>query len=223
MFGVVAALFDEVYEVISQLEPSREGGTPHYVGTIAGRDVKLFLCRPGFQRKKEFANWVSSNHFEALINIGFAGALLPEFAIGDICRAAPLRGDSTAEGLKIAKASRPIFGMDEKLDLHYKTGAQLVDMESHAIADFLKKSNIKVDVFFIKIVGDILGDESYLHREVDLRGYFSSFGFFRKLKIVLKAGPMNFLAMYRKKRFLQKRLNQALVDFVSGRQAEGVR
>ncbi len=220
MFGIVIALYDEAYELFPLLRREKIDGVSQYIGSLSGQKASLFLCKPGVRRKREFIKWMEQHPFTHIVNIGLAGALRPGFAAGDICHV-HLPDQTSArqkDSICIVSAGAPVFTPEEKTELYLSTQADLVDMESQIIEKTLQEKKPGLARSYLKIVGDIFGDEAYLASEQQMRRYFSTFGFLNRLNIIMKSGPITFFHLYRKKRFLQKRIKQALFDTLGGLQ-----
>lgn len=232
MVAIVAALFDEVSELVNRLVIDKSSQPTHYRGKIGGVEVALLLVRPGFRKKKEFRRFMMSAPFERLINIGFAGALKPSLQLAEICPiskvipqeslSAKTKGPplllgipgAPESGFCIVEASKPVFSFDDKEELHLRSRADLVDMESAELLRqlaLLKKEGLTLQPEIIKIVGDAMADEKFLEKEELMRPFFSTFGWSNQLKIALKTGPA-FFPLYFRKRKLQRTLYSALLE-----------
>jgi len=226
MVAVVAALFDETWELIRRLEIDKSSPVTHYRGKISGVEIALLLVKPGFRKKKEFLRWLQSGRFERLINIGLAGALRNDLSLGHVCPIGrvshgkhlfelPQSHQRAPEGaFHVIQTDSPVFSYDEKEDLRLRSGADLVDMESGTLLELTTRPDQNKDELqpeIIKIIGDAMGDERFLGREQAFRGWFSTFGWRHKLKIAREVG-LSFFPLYFRKRKLQRIIFSALLN-----------
>ncbi len=228
MIGIVAALHEEVYEVISPLSFTKTEGIYHYTGDLFGKKVSLYLCGAGLKRKNKFIRWYTQFHFDYLINIGFAGALRSGYKAGDVLVISRVKQDGNKRvydlppilnyyvNCDISSSKEPIFSLEDKEELYYKTNCELVDMESYPLMEILtsvKGGKNKIDLkklILLKIVGDAAEDALHLKEEVLMRSFFKRKHLLQKLSILKRMKIANFWFLYKRKRSLQKALSKEL-------------
>jgi len=224
MVAITCALYDEAYEVIRLLKKTKIDGVPHYVGKLLDEDISLFLTKPGFKKKSQFRRWLKLYDFDFIIHTGFAGALKPHFAVGELCHIhtishsnqnkefqTPDTKNNSITTHKIVTAKKPVITINEKEDLAHKENASFVDMELWNLFNFVKSENIITPILPVKIIGDLVGEDEFLEKEIIFRPYFSSRNWKIKLQIIFTLG-LGFIPLYKRKRFLQKTLLARLKD-----------
>lgn len=227
MIGITAALYDEGYEVIRNLQYEKRSGIGAYYGEVSGKPVSFFLTRPGIKKKTKLIQWIRNHRFECIINTGFAGALRPGFQIGDILHpdviiqsekpGVSIHPEKSVNPLVLYTSSRPVLTTDEKEYYRQKYTADLVDMEAYIFHDLIGRSGYNRKIRFVKIIGDRFGDESLMQKEIFFRNFFSSDKRFfqnarNKLKIIAETGIFASYQLYRHKRYLQKVLWQTISE-----------
>ena len=239
MVGILIALYEESQRLLPELSFCRIDGVGQYNGFLRGIPVSVHLCGPGIKKRSLLFKWLRQHKFSFILNIGYAGALTPEFQLGESCKIDVLvktkkddidlileKSKTKERKIKERKAEKQkktrllttnttVFGYDEKEDLFLRTACSLVDMEAYRIAEVLKESGFHLGRFtVIKIIGDLPGDALYLRNEKIFRNFFSSRSLLTKLKIVFNAGLNDSWFLYQRKKFLQKRLELVTEDFL---------
>ena len=98
-----------------------------------------------------------------MLTCGFAGALAPTLAIGDVIfehADEPLRQKLEGAGAKQAKmfcADRMVVTASDKQDLQRETGADAVEMESAAIHALCREQGIPCAT--IRVISDLAGED----------------------------------------------------------------
>lgn len=116
-------------------------------GTIAGRSVAWAVCGVGAAAAAAATRTLIAGHRpEAVVTAGFAGGLDPLLSRGDVVLPARVVTEEDPRGIALAgvpaDARRPVLVTVDglvstaaaKRELAARTGAQLVDMETHAVA-----------------------------------------------------------------------------------------
>ncbi len=229
MIGIVTALYDEAREIIPSLDYRKTDGIGAYYGVFAGKPVSLYLTRPGIPKKSQFVRWINSHPWESIINIGFAGAAKPWYRNGDILRITEVRDkNGTVFPLPITPeikntvlytSPRTVFLDDDKEDIAARFHAHVIDMEGALFLDLIHRAGFTNPVAIIKIVGDSMGSQNLMEKEISFRSFFSPIpgrwdNFQNKIQIIWETGIINSMRLYRHKRFLQKRYASALEEFL---------
>jgi len=92
---------------------------------------------------------------QLVVAAGFAGALTPEFQIGDVVCNEPPR--TAGRQARFATASEVLATVAEKQAFQQKTGADIVDMETDAIQEVCAVAHIPVVAF--RVISDGAGDD----------------------------------------------------------------
>jgi len=168
-----------------------------------------------------------------ILNIGFCGALTSKFAPGDLCfigsvvtppqfeqksvkqpprfSLATPPGNQQKTPFTLATVKNPVFTTEEKNDLYFQTGAELVDMEGAILCQVMKDLNIDHPFTMIKITGDLPGEGELFIKEQKMRNFFSTRSLIKKFFIIIKSGTA-FFTLYKRKRTLQKILYQTVLE-----------
>ncbi len=171
MIAVTFALPQESRNFIRALEQKRRCGPgPNWMGNLGGTAVLVSHTGVGAGRAAVSIDaLLETNRPQLLINAGFAGALDPSLAVGDLiigtsesglvdkCRAAFPRAFKGAEHPRIhfgLLTTQPnvVESIDAKADLAKATGALGVDMES-AIAQ-AACAHARVPFLAVRVVSD---------------------------------------------------------------------
>ncbi len=224
MTGLLVALYEEAELIIRELSFHRVHSIAQYNGFVKGRPVSLHLCGPGIQKKSHIFKWLKQHKFERIVNIGYAGALVPGFSIGELCQVSRLSMLSEEDivlnkksGEYMVTTNEVIFSYDEKKKLFLRTQAKLVDMEGYSLARILIEAGFalsKLEVF--KLIGDLAGDAPYLYKEVKFRNFFTSKRLWQTTAKVASTGLFDSWLLYRRKKFLQKKLFNHILKYMEG-------
>jgi len=224
MVAVIAALYDEVFLLLRELKYTKIDGIPQYTGKINDVSVALYLCKPAAPKIAKLQKFMKQHPFRFYVNAGFAGSLVTKFEYGDPVFAKkvgsfqkenfflkPEKMKNLFEAHNLVTVNQPVFSLEEKEDTYFLSKAEIVDMEAHRLLKASSDIGIKLDKWrILKIIGDMPGDEYFLQKEVAFRDFFSSHGFFKKLKIVRNTGIRTSWFLYKRKKFLQKKLYDSL-------------
>ena len=161
--GIVAALSIEVGDLIDRLHRIRKyhsASVPLIEGEYAGRIVVVAVGGPGRSAAYRAADLLVAGHQPRwLISAGFAGALNPDFARNDVVlpheivdpehHRIPVAVPETLASEKgclrgrLLTVDRIIFNPEEKQELLRSYDADLVDMESSAVAALCSQKLIR--------------------------------------------------------------------------------
>ena len=154
--GIVAALSMEVGYLVDRLHRVRKyhaAALPVVEGELGGKIVAIAIGGMGRDAARRAAGLLIDGHRPSwMISAGFAGALHPELKRNDLVLPEevidlegrripievpePLRRAATPLRGRLLTVDRVIFGSAEKRELRQTTGADLLDMETSAIAEF---------------------------------------------------------------------------------------
>ncbi|MFO0959964.1 MAG: nucleoside phosphorylase [Isosphaeraceae bacterium] len=170
--GLVVALPIEVAPLLVRLENSRKYrgvGQAIIEGEIQGRVLAIALTGPGRLAASRGTRTLLDGHRPRwVISAGFAGALNPQFRRGDLAvpveivdelggRIAldvkhPDSGPDAPRSGRLLTVDRIIRTAGEKAELHAKSGADLVDMETWAVAELCGHRGVRF--LSVRIVSD---------------------------------------------------------------------
>jgi adenosylhomocysteine nucleosidase len=186
--GVVAALRLELDPLLEKMDRVKKytGGDFTFRGGFL-KDIRVATVEAGAgnKRAERAAHALIDAHKpEWMLSIGFAGGLTDELQIGDVVVANRIvdtaaAADDDEAGLKInfkmqpdpkrglyvgtlATAAHIVRTADEKRELHQRTGAMAVDMESLAVAQACRERKVK----FLAVRGITDDNRSDLPTEV---------------------------------------------------------
>ena len=225
MVGVVIALFDEAYEFIKHAEFQKTKDIPVYILQSLQNEIVIFLCGPGFRKKKELSTLISLYEIKTILHAGFAGSLAEDIQCGEILTIVscvdtvnkklyklnvwPVDG---ARQIHLVTVHKPVFDAIEKNELHAAFKADAVDMETARLAGFLQNEFPQVALYALKLAGENDTDERYLKNEIHFRSFFSTRSLWKKTRIILKTGVLNACFIYKRKRFLQKKIYKVVLQ-----------
>jgi adenosylhomocysteine nucleosidase len=150
-----------------------DGAVVHQ-GEVSGRGVVWCVGGVGRERAARAARLLIQGHHPRLVvSAGFAGGLAPTLPRGKAVQssrsiveqgaeAVSLATGSTHKALTILTVDRIVDGVEAKRDLFTATGAEIVDMETHAVA--VEASREGLPCASVRVVSDDAGQD--LPREV---------------------------------------------------------
>lgn len=163
--AVVAAVEVEASDLVKTWD--LRGRAPYFEGSVSGRSVTLTLTGVGGLRAlAAMERWVLPRRPSALLSVGFAGALAADLAEGQTVE--PL-GVSHVEGGRALRLDGPcpspteaaaeLLSVDQlaatpeaKHALHRRSGARLVDMETHALAECCLRH--RLPMYSVRVISD---------------------------------------------------------------------
>ena len=234
MVGIIIALYEEGYELIKHLSFTKINNIPQYIGTINNIPVSLILVSPGIFKPNKLKQWIELHSFDKIINIGLAGSLIEQLNIGNtfiINKCVTTVIDKSKKHTLITEilnttqihipeatlytASKPIFTSDEKYEIYVKSNAIIVDMELYKLIMIIRQTSFPIsNLVSIKIVGDTFIDHTYLNNEIIFRPFFTTKSNIIKIKIIIKMGIFSFIKIYKRKRYLQKKILHELLPLI---------
>ncbi|MEM8824855.1 MAG: phosphorylase [Pseudomonadota bacterium] len=121
------------------------------------RDRAIFVASGSSARRAaEQAEDIVASGVAALVSFGIAGALDPALQVGDVVRASRVASETSTFGEAngpLVWGSEAIIGDPaEKAALHRRTGAAIVDLESHGVAAAADRAGLPF--FVIRAVSD---------------------------------------------------------------------
>ena len=170
--GIVAALGIEVAPFLARLGNVRKYSTDRHSvveGELAGKLVTVILSGPGRKAARKAANLLIAGHRPRwLVSAGFGGALDPSLKRDDLLfgtevvdpegasMAIPIgRPDDPGSGVRsgrIVTVDAIVRTAQDKAALRDRTGADVVDMETSAVATVCREKDIRFVA--IRVVSD---------------------------------------------------------------------
>ena len=170
--GVVAALPIEVGPFLAKLKEVRKyAGARHTVheGFCGEQLISLIITGPGRMAARRGAEILIGGHRPKwLVSTGFAGALVADLKRNTIVipnriimeSRDSIRIDYPSESLVVLPSNHStlvtvdhiVRTATEKNQLHHTTGAELVDMETHAVAEIAADRGIRF--FSLRVISD---------------------------------------------------------------------
>ncbi len=168
--GLVVALLEELKPVAARLGLHAPPGVVVH-GSFAGQDLSALISGIGRERAASTAQRLMTEHgCTVLLTVGFAGALDPELAVGQVVlvESAAHEGEPPLAGLLPAAgpypwrrgacltAPAPLYTAEEKAAAHQRTGAAVVDTETAAVAAVAHDHG--VPWIGVRVVSDAAGE-----------------------------------------------------------------
>ncbi len=176
MTGILIATKSEAAFLLNDLAPAKKDGIFHYRGNISGKNAALYLTRPGVAAKEQLRRFLRLYTFERIISTGACGNLTSELKRLDVVRIANAAYPGkkniilTQTGRTAVSIEHLVTADSVKADLRAQTGADVVDMETYAIAAIMaEKEFAQLPLTAIRVVDDLPGEENYLTKEKMLR------------------------------------------------------
>lgn len=221
MVAILTALYDEAYELIRHFEPEKSGNLKYYRGSIRGAAVVVYLTSPGIRYSGRLQKFLELMNPGRIILTGFAGALNSNLPCGAICNINSILNNNTtihlgtqSDGYSIFSVPQPVITTEERQTLAENIDADLVDMEAGKLYQLLQSIGMTGKLKICKIIGDTFSDENFLIEEIEFRNFFSSRSNHDKWRIIKKTGILSSLNIYKRKRFLQKKLYRAMNELI---------
>jgi nucleoside phosphorylase len=176
MTGILIATKSEAAFFLKHLSPVKKDGIYHYRGSISGKNTALYLTRPGVAAKEQLRRFLRLYTFERVVSTGACGNLTSELKRHDVVPIANA-AHPAKKNIVIAQTGRTAVSVEHlvttdnaKADLRAQTGADIIDMETYAIAEIMaEKEFAKLPFTAIRVVDDLPGEENYLIKEKMLR------------------------------------------------------
>jgi len=176
MIGLLAATRTELAKILPAFATAKKEGIHHYIGTLRGRAAAIYLTRPGVASREQLRRFLRLYPFEWVLSTGACANLtstlahLDRVAIGEVCAPGKPNIVLQSEGKRAVSVERLVLTDAAKSDLHYTTGADVLDMESYTIAAVLQENEFShIRLRCVRVVDDLPGEENYLTREKELR------------------------------------------------------
>lgn len=176
MIALLAATRTELAKILPAFATAKKEGIHHYVGSLSGRAAAIYLTRPGVASREQLRRFLRLYPFDLVLSTGACANLtnththLDRVAIGEAC--APDKPDIVlqSKGKRAVSVARLVLTDAAKADLHYTTGADILDMETYTIAAVLQENEFAhIRLRCVRVVDDLPGEEDYLVREKALR------------------------------------------------------
>ncbi|HRP67907.1 MAG TPA: hypothetical protein PLY93_00025 [Turneriella sp.] len=176
MIGILVATKNEAYFFLRYLTPVKKEGIYHYRGAIDGKKIALYLTRPGIAAKEQLRRFLRLYSWQKIISTGACANLTSALKQRDVVRIGTAKAISKPTLFiphgEYTVVSAPVLVTDDstKADIYRRTQADVLDMETYAIAAILSESEFnKIPWCAVRVVDDTPGEEKYLYKERMLR------------------------------------------------------
>ncbi|RLS78947.1 MAG: nucleoside phosphorylase [Planctomycetota bacterium] len=165
--GIVFAVpieADAFERLASNAVATQADGATIHEGLVAGRRVAWCVAGVGRAAATRAARLLVDGHRpRLLVSAGFAGGLDPALGRGGVVWPTrvltddarvplPLADVAAHEPVTIVTVDRIVGTTEEKAELFARTGAQIVDMETHAVADVARETGLPCAA--VRVVSD---------------------------------------------------------------------
>lgn len=176
MILILAATRGEARLLLKYLDPVKKDGVYHFRGNIGGQNAALYLTRPGVDSPAGVRRFLRLYKPDLVISTGACASLTSELA-----RYAPVKiteitapGEGLVQlgpgGLRSVTVQHLVTDDKTKAGLRQQTGADVLDMESYALAKIFQEQEFAaLQTVIVRVVDDLPGEESYLEQEKKLR------------------------------------------------------
>lgn len=165
----VAIEADAFVRLATDVVATRADDATIHEGLVAGRRVAWSVAGAGRVAAARAARLLVEGHRpRLLVSAGFAGGLDPAIRRGEVVRPSraiaedgtmplQLAGVTPAEPTTIVTVGRIVGTTEEKAALFARSGARLVDMETHAVAEVARAAGLPCAV--LRVVSDDAGQQ----------------------------------------------------------------
>lgn len=174
--AILLATRNEASAILRHLSAVKDSGIFHFRGILAGRNVALYITRPGVASKEQVRRFLRLYGYDRVILAGSCASLSAAFTHLQTVRiaqaVAPGEKALTLAGSGVRSVSVRHLVADDagKADLRAQTGADILDMETHTLAQLLCEAEFSSLPFAaLRVVDDLAGEENYLQKERALR------------------------------------------------------
>lgn len=215
---ILAATRVEARFLLKHLSPVKKDGVYHFRGRIDGKNAALYLTRPGVDSPAGVRRFLRLYKPDLVIATGTCASLTSEFghlqAVTITGVTAPGQGYITVgSGGKKCVSVRHLVADDKtKADLRQQTGADVLDMESYALAKiFSEQEFAALQTQFVRVVDDLPNEENYLKQEKRLRELtmLTPSGKL-KWREIFRFGPWDYLYILRRRRVVARAVFQVV-------------
>ena len=192
--GIVLAMGIEAGALLDRMQQTRTtqgNGFKYHRGLLCGNNYVLVESGIGYEKALAATDNLASVFFPGrIISAGFAGALDPQMGRNAIYWPSQILHGN--QSMKIPGASHPqtlvtaghvVDTVEKKRQLREATGADLVDMESFAVAEYCREKRISFQS--LRVVLDLADEE--LPREINRITSPQSQGYARKFGLIAGA------------------------------------
>jgi len=162
VIGILVATRAEAQILLKKSYGFKKDGIYHFRTKLAGRETAIYLTRPGIPAKEQMRRFLRLYQFEAIISTGTAASLTAEFKHLDIVEVTDM--------VRVATVSHLVTRDSDKAEIHSRTKAALLDMETETIQAIFSESEFRaLKLCILRLVDDLPGEENYLEKEKLLR------------------------------------------------------
>jgi len=174
--AIILATRNEASGLLRHLSAVKDSGIFHYRGTLAERNVALYITRPGIASKEQVRRFLRLHKYDRVILAGSAASLSAAFIHLQTVRVAQAVSPGEKiltladSGIRAVSVRHLVTDDADKADLRAQTGADILDMETYSMAQILAEAEfVSVPFIVTRVIDDLAGEENYLHKERALR------------------------------------------------------
>lgn len=225
MTAIILATRNEAARLLQGLSAVKDSGIFHYRGTLADRNVVLYITRPGIASKEQVRRFLRLHKYDSVILSGSCASLSAAFTHLQAVRIAQAASPGektftlTGSGVRAVSVRHLVVDDASKADLRAQTGADILDMETHTLAQLLSEAEFASLPFVaVRVIDDLAGEENYLQkeralREMTLRIPTGRAGF----ADILRFGVWDFLRITLRRHRVAAAIQRAVVAQLSGK------
>ncbi len=176
MIALFAANRAEAHFFLKTLRGVKTAGIYHYRGSFAGKEVALFLTRPGVASREQVRRFLRLHRFDAIISCGAAASLTAELTrlqqvlVGAVVKPGEKVITIATGKHKCVTVGHLVADDASKALLRETSGADILDMETYTLAEIAaEKEFAKIPFYALRVVDDLPGEQKYLQKEQMLR------------------------------------------------------
>lgn len=176
MIAVLVATRTEARHLLRHMAAVKREGIFHYRGSLAGKPAALFLTRPGVASREQLRRFLRLYTTDLVIAAGACGSLTGELRpLQAVQIAAVTNADRQwiqlpGGTVRCVSVDHLVASDEQKQLLRERTGADVIDMETWAVASVLREYEFASRRFLaVRIVDDLPGDQLWLAKEQRLR------------------------------------------------------
>jgi nucleoside phosphorylase len=223
--AIILATRNEASRLLPGLSAVKDSGIFHYRGTLADRNVVLYITRPGVASKEQVRRFLRLYKYDRAILAGSCASLSAALTHLQTVRVAQAvsPGEKTFtladSGVRAVSVRHLVVDDASKADLRAQTGADILDMETHTLAQLFSEAEFAALPFAaVRVIDDLAGEEKYLQkeralREMTLRTPTGRAGF----TDILRLGLWDFALIMLRRRRVAAAIQRAVVAQLSGK------
>lgn len=224
MTAILIATRNEAAGLRRRFSAVKDHGIFHFRGTLAGRNVALYITRAGVASKEQVRRFLRLYKFDRVILAGCSASLTATLTHLQPVRVAQVTtpgekiltlGES---GVRAVSVRHLVIDDATKADLRTQTSADILDMETYAIAQIMSEPEFSSLPFTAaRIIDDLPGEEKYLQKERMLREMVMHVPTGRlRLSEILRFGLWDFMRIQLRRRRVAAAIYHSVAALLTG-------